>query len=109
MSRRPLNRARKFIFNDAMVDAFRAALAAPQDKAFAAWQHLDVVTNRKPWQFPMLDPDRDDELQQALIAKLSPDELELCVAASRQEASQGHACLSGSYGALTLADSHAFS
>jgi hypothetical protein len=54
-----------------MVDAFRAALAAPQDKAFAAWQHLDVVTNRKPWQFPMLDPDRDDELQQALIAKLS--------------------------------------
>ena len=77
MSRRPLNRARKFIFNDAMVDAFRAALAAPQDKAFAAWQHLDVVTNRKPWQFPMHDPDRDDELQQALIAKLSPDELEL--------------------------------
>ena len=75
MTRRPLNRHRKLIISDHMLECFRAALQKPDD--IELQRALDVATNRKRWQMPIFDPDNGSELQVALLAKLDDFEREL--------------------------------
>jgi len=100
--RRPRNRQRKVVIDDDLVALFRAAI--PHDRAW--WQEhmsgkdtltleerlaardaflaFDMATDRKPWERSLLDPDASGELQAALLAKLTKDEIEAWHAHARK-------------------------